>query len=145
MTFPTTRFGEISIEPQDALTFVDGLIGMEHLRQWVLLADAENTALAWLQCLDRPDVAVAVVSPQRFVPEYQIRVSRREIEPLALADPSDAQVLAIISHTTSGIVANLKAPLLVHVEKRLGRQIIARDDHPVQYCLTPTVQLRKTA
>jgi flagellar assembly factor FliW len=142
---PTTRFGEVTIAERDMLTFVDGLIGMEDCRRWVLLADAQNTALGWLQSLDRADVALAVVSPRRFVPGYQVRVARRDIEPLALADPGDAQVLAIVSQSGGALSMNLKAPLLVHVAERSGRQIIARDDHPVQHCLSPGLSLRKTA
>ena len=71
------------------LSFADGLIGMEECCRWVLLADAQNSALGWLQCVDLPQVALAVVSPRRFVKDYQVRVSRRDIEPLGLKSPGD--------------------------------------------------------
>jgi flagellar assembly factor FliW len=144
MKISTTRFGDLTIEKADVLTFVDGLIGMEECRRWVLLADAQNSALAWLQSLDRPEVALGVVSPRRFVPHYQIRVARREIQPLGLADPRDAQVLSIVSHTAGSLALNLKAPLVIHVAERLGRQIVARDDHAVQHRLQATAR-RKSA
>ncbi|MEX2306553.1 MAG: flagellar assembly protein FliW [Pirellulales bacterium] len=144
MKITTTRFGSLSIEDADVLTFVDGLIGMEECRRWVLLADAENSALGWLQSLDRPEVALAVVSPRRFVPGYQVRVSRRDIQPLALSDPNDAQVLAIISHSSGSMALNLKAPLVIHLAERLGRQIVARDDHAVQHRL-PATAVREAA
>ena len=48
MKISTTRFGHVNIEEADVLTFVDGLIGMEDCRRWVLLADAQNSALGWL-------------------------------------------------------------------------------------------------
>src|SRR6478736_5160197 len=132
MNISTTRFGTLSIDETDVLTFVDGLIGMEDCRRWVLLGDAENPALGWLQCLDRPEVAMAVVSPRRFVPNYEVRVAKREIASLGLNDPNQAQVLVIISNTSGSLVLNLKAPLIIHLEERLGRQIVARDDHAVQ-------------
>ena len=56
MNISTTKFGSISIEEADVLTFVDGLIGMEDCQRWVLLGDSENAALAWLQSLERPEV-----------------------------------------------------------------------------------------
>jgi flagellar assembly factor FliW len=144
MKISTTRFGSLSIEDSDVLTFVDGLIGMEDCRRWVLLADAQNSALGWLQSLDRPEVALGVVSPRRFVPEYQVRVARREIQPLGLQNPNDAQILAIVSHSEGGLSLNLKAPLVVHVAERLGRQIVARDDHAVQHQLQTALR-RKIA
>jgi flagellar assembly factor FliW len=135
MKISTTRFGSITIRDDDVLTFVDGLIGMEDCRRWVLLADAQNPALGWLQSLDRSEVALAVVSPRRFVPDYRVRVARRDIQPLGLADSTGAQVLVIISHTDGALALNLKAPLVIHLAERLGRQIVARDDHEVQYHL----------
>jgi flagellar assembly factor FliW len=144
MNITTTRFGTLTIDANEILTFVDGLIGMEDCRRWVLLADAQNTALAWLQSLDRAEVALAVVSPRRFVPEYACRVARRDIQPLGLSDPNDAQVLTIISHANGALALNLKAPLVIHLAERLGRQIVARDDHPVQHRL-PGTAARKSA
>jgi flagellar assembly factor FliW len=142
--YQTTRFGTVSIDESDVLTFVDGLIGMEGCRRWVLLADAQNAALAWLQSLDRAEVALAVVSPRRFVPNYACRVARRDIQPLGLSDPNEAQVLTIISHAGDALALNLKAPLVIHLAERLGRQIVARDDHAVQHRL-PETAVRKSA
>ena len=144
MKISTTRFGNLTIEDADVLTFVDGLIGMEDCRRWVLLADAQNSALGWLQSLDRPEVALGVVSPRRFVADYQVRVARREIQPLGLENPSEAQILVIVSQASGSLSLNLKAPLVVHVAERLGRQIVARDDHAVQHRLTATTR-RKIA
>jgi len=142
MNIETTRFGTLKIEDCDVITFVDGLIGMEQCRRWVLLADAQNPALAWLQSLERAEVALAVVSPRRFVPEYKCRVSRRDIQPLRLASPEDAQVLTIVSHANGALAVNLKAPLVIHLAERLGRQIVARDDHSVQHRLPATAARR---
>ncbi|HVT27590.1 MAG TPA: flagellar assembly protein FliW, partial [Lacipirellulaceae bacterium] len=125
-------------------TFADGLIGMEDCRRWVLLGDAENTSLGWLQSLERPEVAMGVVSPRRFVPEYQVRVGKREIASLGLENPDDAQVLVIVSQANDGLALNLKAPLVIHLAERIGRQIVARDDHPVRHRLEGTLR-RKTA
>ncbi len=144
MNITTTRFGSLSIEETDVLTFVDGLIGMEDCRRWVLLGDEENSALGWLQSLERPEVALGVVSPRRFVPDYRVRVGRREIAPLGLENPNDAQVLVIVSHVAGSLALNLKAPLVIHLAERLGRQIVARDDHAVQHRLQATAR-RKSA
>ena len=76
-----------------------------------------------------------MVSPRRFVPDYQVRVARRDIEPLGLENPNDAQVLVIVSHVGGSLALNLKAPLVIHLAERLGRQIVARDDHAVQHRL----------
>ena len=135
MKIQTTRFGSVDIEASDILMFASGLLGLEDCRQWVLLADAENNALGWLQCSTHAEVALAVVSPRRFVPDYQIRVYRSELAPLELSSPKAAQVLAIVGKTEQAITLNLKAPLVINLERRLGRQVITNGDDAVRHQL----------
>src|SRR5262245_422565 len=103
MQIKTTRFGSMKIGTEDVLDFPAGLIGLEACKGWVLLADAQNDALGWLQSLNRPEVAVAVVSPRRFLPHYQLRVFRSELAPLALTSLKDAQVLVVVGKNDQSI------------------------------------------
>jgi len=73
------------------------------------------------------------------------KVCRRELEGLELPDPKTAQVLVAVNQVQDGLALNLKAPLVIHLEARLGRQIVAKNDHAVQYFLNTTLPLRKTA
>jgi flagellar assembly factor FliW len=145
MDITTTRFGSVTIDEEDVLTFVDGLIGMEDCRRWALLADAQNAALGWLQSLDRPEVALAVVCPRRFVADYRARVARRDVEPLGLTSAETAHVLAIVNQAGDSLALNLKAPLVIHIAARLGRQIVAKDNHSVQHMLSGVRPFRRTA
>ena len=146
MQIRTTRFGSLEVENADVLTFPQGLLGLEECRQWVLLADGQNDALGWLQSLTRPEVALAVVSPRRFVPSYQFRVFRNELEALQLAEVRDAQVLVIVGKNERSITLNLKAPVVVNLEQRLGRQVIANGDQPMQHELDAAPRaLKKSA
>ncbi len=146
MQIRTTRFGALHIEAEDIISFPTGLLGLEDCRHWVLLADAQNNALGWLQSASRPEVALAVVSPRRFVPHYQFRVFRSELAPLDLADVRDAQVLTIVGKNEQSITLNLKAPVVINLERRLGRQVVANGDQPVQHELTSQpAPLKKSA
>lgn len=133
----TTRFGRLALDNEDVLQFPTGLIGLEDCQRWVLLADAGNSALGWLQSTTRPDVALAVVSPRRFVSGFQFRAYRSALAPLGLSDVRRAQVLVIASKHDAGITLNLKAPIVLNLERRTGMQLVANDDHPVQFALAP--------
>jgi flagellar assembly factor FliW len=133
MRIHTTRFGRIDVEPADVLNFSSGLPGLEDCRQWALLADAANDALGWLQSVARGDVALAVVSPRRFVPDYQVRIPRSELSPLALADVRQAQVVVVVGRNGTSLTLNLKAPIVINLENRTGRQVVASGDLPLQY------------
>ena len=146
MLLHTTRFGTIQAESDDVFLLPYGLIGMEDFRRWVLLADAENDAIGWLQSTSHPDVAVAVVSPRRFVPEYQVRIPRGELERLQLDELDRAFVLSLVSRHQHGLTLNLKAPVLFNLDRRLACQVVTSDDQPLQWDLTvPILKLRKAA
>jgi flagellar assembly factor FliW len=158
----TTRFGVLSIQPHDEIVFENGLIGLEDCKRWVVLTDSNNGALGWLQNLEQGHIAVGVVSPRRFVPNYQLRVDRSDLRTLGLVTIRDAEVVAIASRQPTptldsrprgndgmeptGLTLNLRAPLVINVEKRLGCQVIAKDEHPVQYPLDlQNLKLRRIA
>ncbi len=146
MRVNTTRFGRLEIDADDVLLFPTGLLGLEDCRHWVLLADAENDSLGWLQSIMRPEIALAVVSPRRFVPDYQLRVARSELSALELQDLRQAQVLLVVGKNELGVTVNLKAPLVINIDRRLASQVIANGDQPVQFQLTAEkAPLRRSA
>jgi flagellar assembly factor FliW len=145
MEIRTTRFGPVQIEPNDVICFPNGMLGLDDCRHWVLLADAHNDGLGWLQSTTQPEIALAVVSPRRFVPDYQVRTARAEIEPLALDSLQHAHVLAIVSKNEQSVTLNLKAPLIINLERGVGRQVINSGEQPVQYELYEASQRKKIA
>ena len=145
MEITTPRFGTLEVSPADILLFEHGLIGLRQCCRWVVLADAQNPALGWLQSVDQPEVALGVVSPRRFVADYQLRVARQDIAPLNLATTRDAQVVVIVSRHAEGLALNLRAPLVINVEARRGRQVIAKDPLPVRLLLPAQGELRRSA
>ena len=91
-------------------------------------------------------MALGVVSPRRFVPDYRVRIARRELENVQLAEPHDAQVLVIVGVTERGNSLNLKAPLVFNLANRLGTQVVAKDDHPLQFLVAShSAPLKKSA
>jgi flagellar assembly factor FliW len=128
-----SRFGPLVIDTADVIHFPTGLVGMESCRRWALLADQQSNAIAWLQSVDRPEVAFAVTSPRRFVPDYQMRVARRELALLRLDDLRAAKVLVIVGRTARGLSLNLKAPLVLNLQRRLGRQVVTNGELPIRF------------
>jgi flagellar assembly factor FliW len=132
----TSRFGRIDVAQGDVLHFPGGLPGFEDCRTWALLADASNDALGWLQSTTRGEIAVAVVSPRRFVPDYQVRIPRSELTPLAIADIRQAQVVVVVGTNGTSLTLNLKAPIVINLETRTGRQVVASGELPLDYELS---------
>ncbi|MEM7454041.1 MAG: flagellar assembly protein FliW [Planctomycetota bacterium] len=146
MKIQTTRFGAIQIEPDDILFFRSGLLGFEDCRHWVLLADADNEAVAWLQSMQHSDIALPVVSPRRFVQGYQVRLDPADVEVLQLTAAEQAYVLGVVSRDDHTLTLNLRAPLVINLDRRIGCQVITVDNQPMKYELaTLPTPMRKSA
>ena len=133
MLIQTTQFGTVEFQPEDVLLFPRGLIGYEECRHWILTGDAENAALAWLISLSQPNLALAVVSPRRFVSDYQLRLQKRELEELDTSSLADAHVLVVVSLHDEMLTVNLRAPIVVNLECRIGKQVMTVDEQPLQH------------
>jgi flagellar assembly factor FliW len=122
------------------------LIGFEDCRHWVLLADGENSAVAWLQSMQHSDIALPVVSPRRFVAGYQVRLEPADVDVLQVSMVEQAFVLAVVSRNEESLTLNLRAPLVINLDRRIGNQVITVDPQPLQYELAalPT-PLRRSA
>ena len=80
------------------------------------------------------------------MPDYRFRTFKNELSPLQLTTMEEAQVLVVVARHDGRLTANLRAPIVVNVRARLGRQVVANDDHPLQYSLpASSSQLKKSA
>ena len=143
MVVDSRQFGPLEFDSDSVVLVPDGLIGLEDCRRWILLAERCRDGVAWLQSVEKASLALAVVSPRRFVPEYRIRVSRRELASLGLEDARLAKVLTIVGKRGENLTLNLRAPVLVHPNVGLACQVIAGEEWPVQYELTSAHSVTK--
>ena len=146
MKCKTSRFGELDIASDRIILFPDGIIGFEDKRHWVLLSEGEDDSVGWLQSLNDGALAFLVVTPHRFVEDYSLKVHRSQLMTLPWSPEDRSLTLAIVSDHEGRLTANLKAPLLVNVDRCLGRQVFVADEQPVQCVLTQKpAPLRKSA
>lgn len=135
MRIETDRFGSLEVDERELFLFPQGLIGLETLRQWALLPDPENASVAWLQSASRGDRSLAVISPRVFVPDYRIHISSRSIQALQVRSDHRTYVLTTIAGSVGRVTTNLRAPIIINLDRRLGCQLVTGDDQPMQYAL----------
>ncbi len=146
MKFDTTKFGSLEINSDRIILFPDGLVGFEQYRHWVLLSEGKDDSVGWLQSVTDATLAFLVVTPHRFVQDYQLRVHRNQLLTMPWAPSDRTLTLAIVSDRSGSLSVNLKSPVLINVDRCLGRQVIVADDQPIQYVLTHhPATLRKSA
>ena len=135
MQVRTKRFGTLDVSAEQIFMFPAGLIGMPLLKQWSLIEDSECPQLAWLQSSSRPELALPVVSPRAFFPDYQLRLSSRDTESLRVRSTTATYVLTTVSEHNGDVTTNLRAPILLNLEAHLGGQLTTLDEQPIRQAL----------
>jgi flagellar assembly factor FliW len=127
MQVETTRFGTITVTPEQVLTFPDGLFAFEDCHHFVLIEKGGHGLFCYLQSLERPELAFVVIDPRRVDPGYQPVVTRQEIGRLGLNSTADATLLAIVvvPKEVGKMTANFQAPLVINPETMQGCQLIS--------------------
>ncbi len=136
MPIQTSRFGQIDATPEEIIIFPQGLIGFESSRQWLILPDPENSDVAWLQSVAQPQVALPLVSPRKFAPDYKVNVPNRQLSILKIRNSDRIYVLNVVSKSGKTLTVNLRSPVVVNLTKRLACQVITSDSLPLALPIT---------
>ncbi len=130
MKVQTSRFGVVEISADDLIEFGEGLLGFNTLRKFVLLDDPTDDIFAWLQSCEDPTVAFPVLEPELFTTSYHIQLTKHDLEALKLPLGEGFRTFMIITipQDATQMTANMKAPLVINVSRRLGRQCVLQDN-----------------
>ncbi len=131
MRVMTSRFGEVELSQDDILEFSEGLLGFGQLRRFIVLDDPNDEIFAWLQSCENPDIAFPILEPELFAPTYSIEISKGDLEALHLDKQKDGRMFNIITipQDPTLMTANMKAPILINIKKRLARQCVLQDNN----------------
>lgn len=126
MNIQTKYFEEIEINEEQIITFSQGLPGFHDQKEFVLLDLPDNPLFQVLQSITEEYVAFIVVNPYYFRKDYEFDLDDSLIELLQIESEKDVAVFSILSlkdpFETSTM--NLQAPIIINVNKKLGKQYI---------------------
>jgi len=149
-TIRTTRHGHkgnVSVPESSTYDFGPGILGFRGLRRYALLAE-EESPLEWLQSMDEPDIAFAVLDPFLFYRNYAVELPDADAEVLGLARLADSLVRVILTlHESAEVItANLLAPLVLNPRLRRGRQVVLQDSNlPLRFPVLEAQQMPMSA
>ena len=124
--FESRRVGTIEVSPADIMHF-ESLPGFSGKNRFVIVDHTESSPLAWLACLDDPDLAFVVTAPLGFFPDYDPPIDRDHLAALGIEKKSEVELLCIVTLAGKTINLNLAAPLLINSTTRRGLQVISDD------------------
>ena len=125
----TTRFGELTIPEEDVFSFKWGLPGFGFLREFVVLALEEQKPYVWLQSLERPEIALPLIDPWAVFETYDPQLPAVTASVLEIDRPDDfcLMCVTVVSPDAEELSANLLAPIIFNLKKRIGRQVMLED------------------
>ena len=138
LTIDSPVLGPLTLAVDDLFAFTAGLVGMPDHRRFALV-DAGRPGLSWLQSADDPSLVFVLVDPFRMRADYAVELPDADLAPLGAARPDEVLVLAIVTLGAGGAAtANLRAPVVLNLATRRGRQVVLTDD---RYGVTEPVAL----
>lgn len=131
MVIKTSRFGLVELKSEDVITFPEGILGFQDLRQFVLLDDPNDDIFAWLQSCELPSIAFPVLESEIFGHKYTAQLNRTDLESLKMTTdqlPFYLNIITIPDDPTQ-MTANMKAPIVINTAQRLARQCVLQDNN----------------
>lgn len=130
MIVNTVRFGEVSVDADRVLHFVEPILGFESTQRYVVLDHSEDSPFKWLQSVDDPELAFVVTNPKLFGLEYEFTLSDDIVAQLQLESLEDTVVVTIVNipqEDPSKMTTNLLGPIVIGQKFRKGMQVVLHD------------------
>lgn len=120
-----TRFGQVEYEEHNLLVFPQGLIGLKHLKNFVVMPKTKESPLFWIQSVDDPAMAFVLTNPQDFFTDYAIDIQEEERAGLCIEKEDEVFILTVVTvPPNQEITLNLAAPILFAPKSNKALQII---------------------
>jgi flagellar assembly factor FliW len=126
--------------------FDHGIPGFESVAEWQFALDPAVKPFLYLTAGDR-SVQFVCVETFRIRPDYCLHLPGSAAKTLGLTTQSSVALLSIVTvhDAPEDTTANLMSPLLVNLDRLLGKQIIHEDSpYPLRYRIWETLCLEQT-
>lgn len=123
MKIQTKQFGELEFSEDLIITFESGLFGFEELKKYLLVKE-EDQLFFWLNSIDEPEIVFPLIGTRLLDEDYPVD------------ELNDAFAIVTLNSDPKKITVNLKAPVYIDQEEKVGRQrILDNDKYSVKYNL----------
>ena len=130
VTFPSVKFGEVTVEASSILTFPDGVPGFERCKRYGLVSVDEEAPFLRLLSIDEPDVGFVILNPMLIWEDYNPHMGQEDLAGLEIETTDDLEIHCIVTLSSSAdkVTANLKGPIAINTRTMKARQMILVDD-----------------
>ena len=138
MEIMTRDFGKVNIDENKIIQFPEGIPGFKEEDEFVLLPLDEDSLFVIMQSIKTPELAFITLEPRNIIKDYEFIISEKTENLLEIDSIRDIILLNIVTikEKVENMTINLAAPLVININKNLGKQVILDDNkYPVKYKL----------
>ncbi|MCR4284968.1 MAG: flagellar assembly protein FliW [archaeon] len=127
----TNNFGNLSIEKENIITFAQGLLGFEELKQFAIIDVEECLPFEWLVSVEDSIVAFPILNPTLFFSDYKPSLSKDDLVSLNIKKEKDVEMFCIVTldKKPENVTLNLKGPILINMKNKMGKQVVLAEDY----------------
>ena len=136
----STRLGSFEVHEESILTFPSGLLGFPEQQRYVILDHDTEAPFKWLQSVEEPSLAFVILDPAMVYADYHIDIPTDALVEIRAEEREDLALVVILtipSDDPGRITANLRGPLVISHQTKLGKQLVLSEDFPTRYPLFP--------
>lgn len=137
MIIKTRDFGDLTINENDIIQFVQPILGFEEYRKFIFLTDEEDEThcFAWLQSADEKNICFVLTNPMILNEEYKPKFPTLVENELGEGEKFTWLLTVINSDITKSTV-NLKSPIVLNPNTQKGLQIVLEQKFPIRQSIT---------
>ena len=130
MIIKTGRFGQLTVGDDETIQIPQGILGFPDLTKYCLVDPGDETLILWLQSMDNPEIAFALLEPKIFRTDYAVRLSAAELRELKLENINQSAVFSILTipEDVTQMTANLKAPIVINLKQQIAKQVVLQEN-----------------
>ena len=130
MKLNTRYHGVKEYNESEIIYFKKGLPGFETLKKFILFTVEENEVFSILQSVEDEAIGLVATAPFNILKDYEFKLQDELVENLNIKSPEEVIVLSTVTmHSeVEKITVNLKAPIIININSKLGEQIILDND-----------------
>ncbi len=125
------HFGEIEIDSNKIINFIDGIPGFDDQKRFIIIDNLDTEVpFKWLQSIDEPELAFVIIDPFIFKDDYEFDLPKHITEKLKIKEEKDVLVysIVVIPEDVTQMTANLLGPVIINTKEMLGKQIVLEDN-----------------
>ena len=140
MKFFSSRFGEFEFKQENIIYFPFGIPGFDNFKRYILLTKKNIPFFYFLHSIEDENLMFILTNPFFFLKDYSFKLSDEDLYFLEINDIKNIEKeifvfsIVTIKDKTKKFSLNLKAPVIINLLKKIGKQVILyEDDYPVRY------------